>query len=86
LGKTWNTLSLEHEKKIKPGEVARLRVQLWPTGIVYEAGEQLVLEVNGRQMGLPTLPELPEPTSANKGNHVLDIGGLHEAYLEFSTI
>jgi hypothetical protein len=85
-GKTWITLSLEHEEKIKPGEVVRLRVQLWPTGIVYEAGEQLVLKVSERQMGLPALPELLEPTSANKGNHVLHIGGSHEANLQFSTI
>jgi predicted acyl esterase len=85
-GKTWSTLSHERDDKVKPGEVVRLSVQLWPTGMVYEAGEQLVLKISGREMGLPALPDLPEPENSNKGKHVLHVGGAGEGYLEFFTL
>ncbi|KAF7672005.1 alpha beta-hydrolase [Alternaria burnsii] len=84
--RTWETLSHEGEEKIKPGEVVRLRVQLWPTGIVFEAGEQLVLKISGREMGLRGLPQSPEPSNMNKGKHVLHFGRSSENYLEFFTL
>ncbi|CAN9420564.1 unnamed protein product [Alternaria alternata] len=84
--RTWETLSHEGEEKVKPGEVVRLRVQLWPTGIVFEAGEQLVLKISGREMGLRGLPQSPEPSNMNKGKHVLHFGGSYENYLEFFTL
>ncbi|KAL1792352.1 hypothetical protein ACET3X_008859 [Alternaria dauci] len=43
-GKTWETLSHAREEKVEKGEVVRLRVQLWPAGMVFEAGERIVLE------------------------------------------
>ncbi|CAN9467009.1 unnamed protein product [Alternaria alternata] len=86
LTRTWETLSHEGEEKVKPGEVVRLRVQLWPTGIVFEAGEQLVLKISGREMGLRGLPQSPEPSNMNKGKHVLHFGGSYENYLEFFTL
>jgi predicted acyl esterase len=84
--RTWETLSHQGEEKVKPGEVVRLRVQLWPTGIVFEAGEQLVLKISGREMGLRALPQSPEPSNMNKGKHVLHFGGSYENYLEFFTL
>jgi predicted acyl esterase len=86
LGKTWETLSHEREDKVKPGEVVRLRVQLWPTGIVFEAREQLVLKISGREMGLRGLPQSPEPSNMNKGKHILHFGESFENYLEFFTL
>ncbi|KAG9185733.1 hypothetical protein G6011_07064 [Alternaria panax] len=86
LGKTWATVSHEHDEKIKSGELIRLRIQLWPTGIVFEAGKQLVLKISGKEMGLRAFPKSSEPSNSNKGKRVLHIGGLSESYLEVVTI
>lgn len=85
-GKTWKTLSYERDEKIMPGEVVRLENQLWPTGIVFEAGEKLVLKISGREIGVAALPNLTEAPNANKGKHVLHFGGVSEAYLEIFTL
>ncbi|OJJ07753.1 hypothetical protein ASPVEDRAFT_57030 [Aspergillus versicolor CBS 583.65] len=39
-------------KPIVPGEIVRLEIGLWPTGIVFEAGERLVLKIAGHHMCL----------------------------------
>jgi len=85
-GKTWETLSMEREDKVAPGEVVRLRVQLWPTGMVFEAGEMMVLKISGREMGLRDLPGAAEMANENVGKHVIHIGGEMEGYLEFFTL
>jgi len=85
-GKTWETLSMEREDKVAPGEVVRLRVQLWPTGMVFEAGETLVLKVSGREMGLRDLPGAEVMANQNVGVHRVYVGGEMEGHLEFFTI
>ncbi|KAI4940683.1 hypothetical protein J4E86_010655 [Alternaria arbusti] len=84
--KTWETLSMERKDKVAPGEVVRLRVQLWPTGMVFEAGEMMVLKISGREMGLRDLPGAAEMANENVGKHVIHIGGEMEGYLEFFTL
>ncbi|KAJ5056814.1 Alpha/Beta hydrolase protein [Bipolaris maydis] len=85
-GKTWNTLSHEKVQKVQPGTIVRLEIQLWPTGIIFEAGENLVLKISGEEIGVPALPQLPKTTGINKGNHVVHVGGDFEARLDIFTI
>jgi len=85
-GKTWETLSMDRDEKVQPGEVIRLRVQLWPTGMVFEAGETLVLKVSGREMGLRDLPGAEVMANENVGVHRVYVGGEMEGYLEFFTV
>lgn len=85
-GKTWKTLSHAKEEKVKPGEVVGLEIQLWPTGIVFEAGEKLILKISGTEVGLPDLPNIPPPRNENKGKQVLHFGGSSEARLQFFTL
>jgi predicted acyl esterase len=56
--KTWNTLSYERAQKVQPGSVVRLEIQLWPTGIIFNVGEKLVLKIRGEKLGVPALPFL----------------------------
>ncbi|KAI4944778.1 hypothetical protein J4E91_008465 [Alternaria rosae] len=85
-GKTWETLSLERDEKVVPGEVVRLSVQLWPAGMVFEAGEMLVLKISGQEMGLRDLPGAIGMENENVGVHRVYVGGGMEGYLEFFTI
>ena len=54
-GKTWKTLSHQEVLKVAPGEIVRLENQLWPTGIVFEAGELLMVKISGASIGVPAL-------------------------------
>lgn len=85
-GKSWNTLSHEQVQKVQPGTVVRLEIQLWPTGIVFEASEKLVLKISGESIGIPALPNLVKEVGINRGSHIIHIGGASEARLEFFTI
>lgn len=83
--KTWKTLSHTRVDKVKPGETVRLEIQLWPTGIVFEAGETLVLKLSGEKLDVPALPHLGRRQNQNKGKHVLKVGGQSASHLRFFT-
>ncbi|KAF1939301.1 alpha/beta-hydrolase [Clathrospora elynae] len=85
-GQSWKTLSHSRDDKVKPGEIVRLSIQLWPMGLVFEAGEKLVLKISGGEIGARQLPHLPAIPNANKGKHVLHFGGTSEACLQFFTL
>lgn len=84
-GKTWKTLSHERVQLVSPGEVVRLDVQLWPTGIVFEAGEKLVLKIGGEKLGVPALPHLPNEPNKNRGKHIVHVGGKSDSHFQFFT-
>lgn len=65
----------DKEEKISPGEMVRLEIPLWPSGIVFQAGEQLRLEVKGHEVTLPEFPDLYRvPKNLNSGRHVVYSG------------
>ncbi|KAJ0423057.1 Alpha/Beta hydrolase protein [Aspergillus carlsbadensis] len=85
-GKTWKTLSYEKVQRVKPGDVVKLGIQLWPTGLQFEAGEQLLLTISGARLTFPALPGLAPDPNPNQGKHVLHLGGQFEGRLEFFNI
>ncbi|KAJ5370561.1 Alpha/Beta hydrolase protein [Penicillium cataractarum] len=46
----WKTLSHRKQLPIKVGEPMRLEIEIWPTGMLFEPGEQLVMKVSGHFM------------------------------------
>lgn len=65
------TLSFQKVEKVQPGEIVKMDIQIWPAGVVYEAGESLQLDVKGsevlfRETNFVTMRENP-----NKGNHTI---------------
>jgi hypothetical protein len=71
---------------VTSGIVVRLDVQMWPTGIVFDAGEKLVLRITGKKTGIAALPHLPRAVNADRGQHVLYLRGgrfegLHHRYI-----
>lgn len=73
----------EKEEKIKPGEVVRLEIGIWATGIAFEAGEILDLRVGGVYPGIANFGT--NDHSANVGEHQVHFGGEHESYLSLPT-
>jgi predicted acyl esterase len=68
---------------ITPGEVVELLIPIWPMGVVYEAGEGLILKIAGHDMSLPEVELLrpTEPRDENKGQHIVHTGGEYDSYL-----
>lgn len=63
------------EEKISPGEIVCLEIALWPSGIIFNEGESLRLEVKGHEVTLPEFPALDRvPTNLNRGTHVVYSG------------
>lgn len=74
--------SHDQEEKVTPGDIVCLEIPLWPTGIIFEAGESLRLEVKGHEPRLPEFPALDRvPTNLNRGMHVIHSGGQHPSSL-----
>lgn len=73
---------------VKPGEVIPLLIPIWPVGIVFEAGEGLMLRISGHNMSLPEVEAMrpEEPVDANRGTHTLHTGGEYESYIVLPTI
>jgi predicted acyl esterase len=70
------------EEKFFPGQVVKLEIGMWAAGIQFEAGEKLVLRVSGHDMRLPEFEALRGSfTTANKGRHVIHVGGEHDSHL-----
>lgn len=83
----WKTLSNAKVEPVAPGTVLQLENYIWPTGIVFQPGEQLVLQVSGHDMTLAELvPLIGSFKNANKGAHTVYLGGQFESYLEIHTL
>ncbi|KAL2136664.1 hypothetical protein VTI74DRAFT_2396 [Chaetomium olivicolor] len=81
----WQTLSHDRSQ-VRPvpcGEVVRLEVCIWPTGIVFEAGESPVLKLAGHDMCLADFEHMQGSfRPANEGKHFVHFGGGRDNYLE----
>lgn len=63
------------EEKVTPGEIVCLEIPLWPSGMIFEAGESMRLEVKGHEPILPEFPALDRvPVNLNRGMHVIHSG------------
>jgi hypothetical protein len=66
------------EEKIPPGQIVYLDIPLWPSGIIFEAGESTRLEIKGHEVTLPKFPSLDRvPTNLNRGKHFVHTGPEH---------
>jgi hypothetical protein len=64
-----------------PLQVVPVELQLWPTGMVFHAGQQLQLVIAGYDYMLSRPADRPVTTSLNKGVHVIHTGGRYDSYL-----
>ena len=73
---------LEAERKVPAGEVIRLEIGLWPTGMVFEEGEALVLKIAGHPLVLAEFEPLRGKFVAeNKGRHQVHFGGEFDSHV-----
>ncbi|KAI1842428.1 hypothetical protein JX266_011323 [Neoarthrinium moseri] len=78
-------LDYTHDKaeKVAPGQVVELEIPIWPIGMVFEAGEGILLRVAGHDLRLPEVEFLKSdvPLDENKGRHKIHTGGKWDSSL-----
>jgi predicted acyl esterase len=79
----WNTLSHKQRLPVNSKGPIRLEIDIWPTGIEFDTGEQLVLKVSGHFMGPAEFLHLQGTFPVtNEGEHTLWWGAEHASYIE----
>jgi predicted acyl esterase len=73
----------DRRETIKPGTVVKLDISLWPMGMVFAAGEGIMLRVAGHDMCHPEtgLIRVKEAVDENVGEHVIHTGGQYDSHL-----
>ncbi|GIZ44589.1 hypothetical protein CKM354_000778300 [Cercospora kikuchii] len=69
----------DREEKIPAGEVIRLEIGMWATGIEFEAGQSIQFEISGRSRGIAKFGK--DEHINNKGRHVLHSGGKFDSHV-----
>jgi predicted acyl esterase len=65
------------------GSIVKLQIDLWPTGMIFDKGEKLVLKISGHDMRLVDFEMLQGSFQvANKGKHFVHLGGEMENHLD----
>lgn len=70
----------KNPRKLGPGEIVPVDIEIWPTSRMWHRGEQLRVEV----MGHYEREDWFEPfawQTRNKGQHVIHSGGMYDSYL-----
>lgn len=72
---------LTHEKEapLRPGEIVRVDIPIWPHGMFWRPGEQLRVIVADHSLG--TYIEPFQYQTRNKGTHVIHAGGRYDSHL-----
>jgi predicted acyl esterase len=83
----WPFHAHTEKKLVSPGDIVRLEIGIWLTGIRFEAGEKLMLKVSGHHMNLAEFPLLRgKSENYNKGAHNLFVGPGNLSSLTIPTV
>jgi predicted acyl esterase len=68
---------------VKPGTIIPLEIGIWPIGMVFAAGEGIMLRVSGHDMCLPEtdMCRLTEAEDENVGYHTIYTSGRYDSHL-----
>lgn len=79
----WPRYTHKNYQPLKPGEIAEILVELWPCGMIWEAGETLRLKLGGYHLIPEHMHQLPPCPTLNKEDSKIRVhaGGEHDSYL-----
>ena len=75
----WPYYPMDKVEKVPKGEIVCLEIGIWATGIEFEAGESIRLQVCGKHQGINNFGST-EFTN-NKGKHVVHFGGEYDSHV-----
>ncbi|MCR4751631.1 MAG: CocE/NonD family hydrolase [Eubacterium sp.] len=67
--------------KLTPGEPVRVDIPLWPMGMVYEEGQQLIFIVSSYELNMEEWPGLEVAATVNRGKAAVWSGGDKASYI-----
>jgi predicted acyl esterase len=72
----------KHQRRLylKPGEIVKVDVEIWPTSMVFRQGHRIRLDVQPRD-GLGSQGYMHYHADYNTGTNTIHAGGEHESYL-----
>lgn len=74
----------DRRKPIEPGTITKVEITLWPIGMVFEAGEGIMLRIAGHDMIYPETDKIiqsPLEDNENVGVHNVHTGGSYDSAL-----
>ena len=73
----------DHAEKIEPGTVVPLEITLWPMGMLFAAGEGIMVRVGGRFLSEPPHQAMKPKVAddENIGLHIIHTGGKYDSKL-----
>lgn len=77
----WPTHSHDKDEMVPPGQIVDLEIGIWPTGMIFEEGEQLVVKIAGHSMDFNPNALISGPESVNVGKHYLHTGGKFNSHI-----
>lgn len=77
-------LAHQNDQYLKPGEVVKLEIGLWPSSTRFEAGESIRLRVAPSE--LVARRPFKKDSSPNTGIHVIHCGEDHESFLQIPIV
>jgi len=75
-------IALIASRKLAPGEIDCVDIDLFPIGLALNPGEQLRLIISGRHLLGGAMPGVDNVPSDNHGWHVIHTGDRHASYLQ----
>lgn len=69
------------QQLLKPGEIVPLEICIWPTGLIFEAGETLQLEITGKDFVEDRPPKMIIVEDINRGRIRVHTGGEYDSHL-----
>lgn len=70
------------EELLIPGQIVQLNISTWPTGMIFEAGQKLVLKIAGHPLMLAEFEPLRgQFVAENKGRHEVHLGGKYGSHV-----
>ncbi|CAK7220651.1 hypothetical protein SBRCBS47491_004260 [Sporothrix bragantina] len=79
----WPRYTHSNYQPLSAGEVVPLVIELWPLGMIWEAGEKLQLSIAGHNLRPEGLSMLPPVQTCNASNSLINIhtGGQYDSHL-----
>jgi predicted acyl esterase len=74
-------LTHRREEKLRPKEIVPVEIGIWPTSMLWHAGQQLRIVVSGHFMREPGWHEGFKYETLNRGDHVIHTGGKYDSHL-----
>ena len=73
----------KHQRRLMlhPGEIVPVDIQIWPTGMIVEAGQVVELTVSTVDFIEDRPPNMTIPDNLNKGYHIVHGGGKYDSRL-----